>query len=795
MQSTMKKILLSCLAVALGFTSVKAQVPVTVSGEINTNTTWTKNNIYLLNGFVYVEDGATLTIEAGTLIKGDKATKGTLIVTKTGTIQAAGTECEPIVFTSNEPAGTRNYGDWGGIIILGEAPINVAGGSAVIEGGVDTPEGDGTYGGANPSDNSGTLQYVRIEFPGIPFLPGNEINGLTLGAVGSGTTIDHIQVSYSGDDSFEWFGGRVNTKYLIAYRGFDDDFDTDFGYRGKNQFGYALRDPNVADVSGSNGFEQDNDATGSANSPYSKALFSNYTIAGPKVNTGDVVNINYKRGAHDRRNTQASIYNSIIMGYPETGLKIEGTNTSQNAMNDSLQFKNNILSGNVDDYICTTCDVGFNIDTWAASNTNQTYLTNNLVGLVDVFNLSNPDPRPTAGSAPTTIGTYFTGLLSDPFFTPTSYTGAFSTSDNWTDESWVNFDPQNTPYTTAGINNNPVVTATVTNASCTGTGAIDVSVTGGAGSYTYSWSDGPTTQDRSFLNAGSYTVTVTSNGCSVVKSYTVNDVTVAKPTSLALSSVTNCSAKLSWVAASGAASYEVRYRITGGVYSSPVNVGAVTNYTFTGLNATTSYDFQVRSVCAGGAEKSAYAKKSTTTAACGAPTSMTATGITSNSATISWVNSCSAVSYNLQYRKVPQKAWTTVVVVPTSKTITGLLANTTYEYKVSTNCIGGGVSTYIPHQTLTTLLRTENELIVDAASLEVNPNPAADNVSITIAAEATVTVTITNMVGQIVYNMQNVQVNGAETIDLSLEGYESGLYLVNIQGNNINVTKELVISK
>ncbi|MBK9457150.1 MAG: hypothetical protein IPO24_16990 [Bacteroidetes bacterium] len=103
----MKKILLSCLAVALGFTSVKAQVPVTVSGEINTNTTWTKNNIYLLNGFVYVEDGATLTIEAGTLIKGDKATKGTLIVTKTGTIQAAGTECEPIVFTSNEPAGYK----------------------------------------------------------------------------------------------------------------------------------------------------------------------------------------------------------------------------------------------------------------------------------------------------------------------------------------------------------------------------------------------------------------------------------------------------------------------------------------------------------------------------------------------------------------------------------------------------------------------------------------------------------------------------------------------------------------
>ena len=794
MQSTMKKFLLGCLVFALRFTAVQAQV-VTVSGEITTNTTWTKNNIYLLSGFVYVEDGATLTIQAGTIIKGDKASKGTLIVTKTGTIQAQGTECEPIVFTSNEPAGTRTYGDWGGIIILGEAPINVTGGSAVIEGGVDTPESDGTYGGANPADNSGVLSYVRIEFPGIPFVPGNEINGLTMGGVGSGTTIDHIQVSYSGDDSFEWFGGRVNAKYIVAYRGFDDDFDTDFGYRGKVQFGYSLRDPNIADVSGSNGFEQDNDATGSTNSPFSKALFSNITIAGPKVNTADVVNVNYKRGGHNRRNTQSSIYNSIVMGYPEVGFRIEGTNTSLNALNDSLQFKNNILSGHPDDYNCTTCDLSFNIDTWAAANGNQTILTNAGVGLVDPFNLNNPDPRPTAGSAPTTIGTYFTGLLSDPFFTPTSYTGAFSTSNDWTNESWLNFDPQNTNYSTPGINNNPVIAGVITAETCDNTGAIDISVTGGAGSYTYLWNDGVTTQDRTGILSGAYSVTVTSNGCSSTANYTVNDVTVPKPTGLATSAITHCSAKLSWSPVAGAAAYEVRFRITGGVYSSPVNVGAVTNYTFTGLAATTSYDFQVRSKCTG-SEKSGYTKKTSSTVTCGTPATMTATGITSSSALISWTNSCSVTSYTLQYRKTGIKAWTSVTVVPTSQTLTGLLASTTYEYRVSSNCAGGAVSLYLPFQVFTTLpFRMENNTVTDENMLMVNPNPAADNVVISIAAEATVNVSIINMVGQLVYVNNNVSVNGLEDINLSLEGFDAGIYMVNIKGDNINVTKELVVGK
>lgn len=792
----MKKFLLGCLATVLGFTAVNAQV-ITVSGEITTNTTWTNNNIYLLNGFVYVEDGATLTIQAGTIIKGDKDSKGSLIITKTGTIMAQGTACQPIVFTSNQPAGSRAAGDWGGVIILGEAPINAPGGDAIIEGGVDTPEGDGHYGGNIPADNSGVFTYVRIEFPGIPFLPNNEINGLTMGGVGSGTQIDHIQVSYSGDDSYEWFGGRVNVKYLIAYRGLDDDFDTDNGYKGMGQFGYSLRDPNVADVSGSNGFEADNDATGSANTPISRAHFSNFTIAGPKVTNATVINVNYKRGWHDRRNTMFSTYNSIVMGYPEAGFKIEGTNTSLNALNDSLQLKNCILSGNGADYVCTTCDPGFNITTYASSNNNVTYVDNSSVGLVDAFNLTNPDPRPTAGSAPTTVGTYFSGYLADPFFTPTTYVGAFSTTNNWTDEAWVNFDCQNTPYATPGINNTPAITGVVTNMTCPNTGAIDITPTGGTGVYTYLWNDGATSQDRVNLAAGSYTVTVTSGSCSGSATFTVSDVKIAKPTGVSATEITHCSTKISWTAVPNAGSYEVRFAITGGTYSTPVNIGLVTNYTFTGLNAATNYTFQVRAKCAATTETSAWASKASSTVVCAAPTGLTATGITSSSAVINWTDVCATNNYTVQYRKAGVKAWTTAAGATTSptKTLTGLLSSTTYNVRVSTNC-AGGASVYTAYISFTTLpMRMENNVITDENLLSIQPNPATDNVELTIEAYTNVNVSIVNAVGQVVYQISNVAVDGFTTLNVNTSDFESGIYFVNIEGNNIRVTKELVVSK
>ena len=184
-----------------------------------------KKGTYLLKGWVYIANGAELTIEPGTVIKGDKQTKASLICERGGKLIAKGSATEPIVFTSEEAPGSRKPGDWGGIIICGKAKNNQT--EMQIEGGPRTK-----HGGDNDADNSGVLSYVRIEFAGYPFQTDQEINGLTLGSVGSGTQIDHVQVSYSNDDSYEWFGGTVNCKYLVAFHGWDDDFDTDNGFSG-----------------------------------------------------------------------------------------------------------------------------------------------------------------------------------------------------------------------------------------------------------------------------------------------------------------------------------------------------------------------------------------------------------------------------------------------------------------------------------------------------------------------------------------------------------------------------------
>ena len=253
----------------------------TVSADITTNTTW--SGVVLLQNKVYVKNNATLTIQPGTIIRGDKLTQATLIITRGAKINAAGTAANPIVFTSNEAIGNRNEGDWGGLVILGLAKNNQPGGVVNIEG--IPPTTDTQHGGNFDNDNSGVLQYVRVEFAGIPLEPNKEINGITFGSVGSATTVNNLQVSFSGDDSYEWFGGTVNCKYLIAYRGLDDDFDTDFGFRGKIQFGLAIRDKDLSDAAGdSNCFETDNDAAGSTAQPKTRPIFSNMTIVGPKGN-------------------------------------------------------------------------------------------------------------------------------------------------------------------------------------------------------------------------------------------------------------------------------------------------------------------------------------------------------------------------------------------------------------------------------------------------------------------------------------------------------------------------------
>jgi hypothetical protein len=295
---------------------------VNVTGVITTNTTWTKNNVYLLQGTVFVDSLVTLTIEAGTVVRGDANTIiSALVIQRGAKIIANGTPCNPIVFTSSKAIGSRVKGDWGGLIICGKANNNL---------GLDVPiEGIGAtnprarHGGNIPTDNSGSLSYARIEFAGYAIAANNEMNSLTMGSVGNGTTIDHIQCSFGFDDAFEWFGGSVNCSHLVAYRTLDDDFDTDNGFSGLVQFALGVKDPAVADVpavSTSEGFESDNNGTAPFTlTPKTSAKFYNVTQIGAfrcGSNTGGITQPTadgFRRGTRLRRNTELKIYNSILM--------------------------------------------------------------------------------------------------------------------------------------------------------------------------------------------------------------------------------------------------------------------------------------------------------------------------------------------------------------------------------------------------------------------------------------------------------------------------------------------------
>ena len=443
-----------CIAMILtvsGITSAQMVDSTTLnSSSISGNVVLTRTTTYLMKGFNYIENGGSITIPAGTVIKGDFETKGTLIIKRGAQIFASGTADCPIVFTSEKPAGQRNAGDWGGIIILGRAAINTATGvdSAEIEG---FGAGLGPVYGGQPvvnNDNSGVFRYVRLEFPGVNLtgVSGNEINGLTMGGVGSGTTIEYVQVSYSGDDSFEWFGGRVNPKYLIAYKGLDDDWDCDNGFQGKIQYGLSVRDKDIADVSSSNGFEIDNNVNSpsNTNNPRTRPFFSNMTVVGPFETTGTLVNPLFQRGGHLRRNMQACIYNSIIMGW-RVGIRFDGSGVINDANGGTVQLRTNIFSGNVTLADQTGGTITPDPVTFI-NNFNTSYAANTSVQLTNPFNIY-PDPSGNnitnwipAGGSPALSGADFTNAnLSG--FENVSYRGAFGTN-NWT-SNWAQFNPKN----------------------------------------------------------------------------------------------------------------------------------------------------------------------------------------------------------------------------------------------------------------------------------------------------------------------------------------------------------------
>jgi hypothetical protein len=392
---------------------------ITISGRINADTIFRKANTYILKGLVYIVGNHTLTIEPGTVIKGSfsGADVAALIITRGSKIMAAGTATEPIIFTSAAP--NPQSGDWGGIVICGKASINTSyngtNGLYQVEGGIDNANGDGLAGSGDASvpspidtDNSGVLQYVRIEYAGYAYQPDKEVNSLTMACVGSGTMIDHIQVVYAKDDAYEWFGGTVNCKYLIAYKTQDDDFDTDNGFSGKVQFGLVIRDSVIADISTSEAFESDNNASGTTATPKTKAIFSNITAIGPKAILTNVGSSLFRAGAQIRRNSALSLFNSIIMGWPQ-GILIDGTTGTATILNiedSSLRLRNVTLAGNtVNLKFSGTAGASINSDATLTSWFTNSYYNNDVLTntadakLIQPFNYGAPDPTPFAGSS------------------------------------------------------------------------------------------------------------------------------------------------------------------------------------------------------------------------------------------------------------------------------------------------------------------------------------------------------------------------------------------------------------
>ncbi|MDR0895502.1 MAG: hypothetical protein LBN06_09445 [Prevotellaceae bacterium] len=413
---------------------------------------------YLLKGWVYVAKGAKLVIPAGTVIKGDKQTQAALIIEPGGYVEMRGTKEAPIVMTSEEAPGNRRPGDWGGLIICGYAKNNQ--GEQQIEGGPRTK-----HGGDDDNDNSGIFQYIRVEFAGYPFATDKEINGITFGSVGKATIIDHLQVSYSNDDSYEWFGGTADASYLVAYKGWDDDFDTDNGFSGTVQYCLAIRDPRIADTSQSNSFESDNNATGADTAPFTHATFKNVTLIGPAVaknsdfvnsseyiNAGSVYPDNgsklgkFQAAIQIRRSSKLNIENMLAAGYP-IGLIVDGEkgNSVQYARDGEFKLRNIFFAGmsalgsdnnkKYEDELYDPETKSYDATQFSYSHTFFLSQAGNKV--MNEADLNLTDPAKTGQNyCPAAIISDGNG----------GYIGAFKeSSDNWL-EGWTNFDPQNTVY-------------------------------------------------------------------------------------------------------------------------------------------------------------------------------------------------------------------------------------------------------------------------------------------------------------------------------------------------------------
>ncbi len=352
----------------------------TIDEDITTNRTLFADTTYTISGFVHVANGATLTIEPGTLILGDYDVLGSSIFVLRGAhiLADGGSSATPIVFTSERPAGSRQAGDWGGLLLVGNGIINRAD-PVILEGtGTNAQNYEIDYAGGNDNtDNSGTLRYVRIEFAGYGPAPDAELNGLTMAAVGSGTTIDFVQVLNGLDDSFEWFGGAVDAKHLVSYEAGDDHFDMSEGFRGRLQYligfqskvvvpragaGNVSSDPQGIENDGCNGA---NCLNGHASTPFTLPLVANFTLVGPEDGVFAANNGGY--GMVLRRGTAGYYVNGLVARWEKAAYSLRDTATANRIAADSL-----ILSNMVDAEVGAQFHAGQNGGTFDPGTFNLT---------------------------------------------------------------------------------------------------------------------------------------------------------------------------------------------------------------------------------------------------------------------------------------------------------------------------------------------------------------------------------------------------------------------------------------
>jgi hypothetical protein len=784
----------------------------TVSADITTNTTW--SGVVKLMNKVYVKNNATLTIAPGTIIRGDKLTQGSLIITRGAKILADGTAANPIIFTSNEAVGARNEGDWGGLVLLGLAKNNQPGGVANIEGIVPTT--DTQFGGNYDNDYSGILRYVRIEFAGIALEPNKEINGVTFGSVGSQTIVDYVQVSFSGDDSFEWFGGTVNCKHLIAYRGLDDDFDTDFGYRGKVQFFLSIRDKDMSDAAGdSNSFESDNDAAGSTAQPKTAPIFSNGTIVGPKGNgtTALPIGEKFEKSFRLRRNTATSVFNTLTTGW-EKGLSIEGTPVVNNVNGDTLVFGHNTLTN----YAANTITIyNAGTGTGAAStaafynsfmgvdgnDTTSTLAQVNWVNLFPALGVT-PDARLGAGSSAATNGNFMNPKfysVATPVVATTSYTycqGATATALSATTLSantlrWYT-QPTGGTYTTtapvpstttagtytyyvsqANANNDesmraaitvtvnalpatPVITASGSTTFCTG-GSVDLTSSATSGNV---WSNNATTATITVNTTGNYSVTVTdANGCSSASTPISVNVSNAPAPTISATSTQACSGDVVTVTSSAADSYlwstgettqSIEVTNTAAVYVTVTNANACDGV---GQSSTTNITFTATPSAAG---------------------SFTAAGNV-----VTFTNtSTGATSYSWDFGDFTNSS--------ASAPAHAYAANGAYT--VVLTAINGNCTDTVAFEISIEVGIEEN----NSLSFEVYPNPASAQVFVAFENNDNATLTVLDAMGRVVLT-QAINEVGSLVLPVSVAELASGSYTLQIISENQVGVKRLMIRK